>query len=216
MSDDDTNEENPLRKMIGEENFFAMPEADRLWMGNVLSRIEHEASLHEDEEEEESGGAEFDLEGNLTGGTPMPKGVRKVLRKILGATEEEDRNPGQIAASTAYNLSTAQFAGSRTAASYVIDQMEEDGDLRTREAVSAYVMFDEMLAVRFLEQSVYNHASAEAAGTPCGMKDISIAEFKEMVQGQQKKVMKRLLAAASKAVVASFENRFEAMSEGEV
>ena len=204
MSDDDTNEENQLRNLIGEEGFLAMSEADRLWMASALGRIKHEAGLHGD------GGKE-----KFNSSEPELAGARRMLRKLLGATEEEDRNPGQIAASAAYALSTAQFAGSRTAASYVIDQMEEDGDLRTREAVSAYVMFDEMLAVRFLEQSVYNHASAEAAGTPCGMKDISIAEFQEIVQRQQKKVMKRLLAAASKAVVVAFEGRFESMSEEE-
>tara|TARA_R110002167_G_scaffold26380_4_gene90891 strand:- start:8951 stop:9628 length:678 start_codon:yes stop_codon:yes gene_type:complete len=224
MSEDDTNEENPLRKLIGDENFFAMPEADRLWMSNTVSRVEHEAIMEVissvdtggEEEDEDARGAEFDLEGNLVGGTPMPKSVRKILRKILGETEEQDRDHGHIAASAAYTLSSAQFAGSRTATSYVLDQMEEDGDLRQREAVAAYVMFDEMQAVRYLEQSVYNHAASLAAATPLGMTNVTRDEFEEIVKDQQRKVFKRLLASAHKAVVTSFRSRFEALSDEDI
>jgi hypothetical protein len=221
MSDDESSEENPLRDLIGEENFLAMPEEDRLWMANTVARVEHEgivesiraASIEGEQEDEERQSAEFDAHGNQVAGTRMPKSVRVLLRKILGETEDQDRNHRQIAAGAAYSISAAQFAGSRLSASYVIDQMEEDGDLQEREAVSAYIMFDEMLAVRFLEQSVYNQACAAAANTECGMQHISRAEFREIVEDRQRLVMKRLLAAASKAIASNFEGRFESLTE---
>ena len=219
MSDDDTSEENPLRDLIGEENFAAMSEADRLWMANTVARVEHEAvmeaisgvSIDGEQEDEEARAAEFDAHGAQVSGPKMPKGVRMLLRKILKETEDEDRDHGNIASAAAGAACASLYTGARVSASYALEQNERDGSLTRHEAVTAQIMFDEMMAVRFMEQAVYNGAHVAAVR----LDGVSLGEFKEIVQAQAEKVLCRLVDASRKAAMGSVEERFEYLGDEE-